>query len=109
MATKESEMGNTANGTMRRFLNEWQFSTGRTTFIGNLLDPSPFTANTIVIPRETLVKFRNDYLLLMKFAALFCGRSVEDLCPLDLLAPFLKQATDANNLLDEWLSAGTEE
>jgi hypothetical protein len=81
---------------MRRFLTEFHYAAGSDRLFGsNLPDPSHMRHSQVVMPRETVLRFRNDMLLLLNFAALACGKSVEELCPFDLMAPFLKRATDS--------------
>ena len=78
---------------VKRFIDEFQYATGRNGAFaaGNLpdvLEPYP----TVTMPKEMLVRFRNNYRLLAEWAAVMCGVDVEKLCPFDLLAPFLREA-----------------
>jgi hypothetical protein len=80
---------------MKKFIAEYQFTVGLRSLV-NLPDISQLPNPNIVIPRELVIKFRNDYLLLTGFAAHFCNTSPDKLCALDLLSPFLKMATDSS-------------
>lgn len=56
---------------------------------------------TVSMTAKQVKRFRNDYWLLVSFAALMCECDVEELTPLHLMAPFLKAATDANREDDD--------
>lgn len=85
---------------MRQFLNEYQYSVGARSFV-SLPNPSQLPYKTVTMPIEQLVKLRNDMLLLTKFAALMCKVPEDKLSHFDLLAPFLKMATDLSDLDEE--------
>jgi hypothetical protein len=79
---------------MRKFLNEYQYSCGPRSLV-ELPDPTQFKHyKTVVIPLEQVVKFRNDYNLLLGFACLMCGKEYSELCGMDLLAPFILALRD---------------
>ena len=80
---------------MRTFLNEYQLSNGGRSAFVDLPNPGELPwAHSIIIPKEQVVKFRNDMFLLLKFAALMCDKTIEELCPFDLMAPFLELQID---------------
>ncbi len=86
---------------MRKFLNEYQFATGRNgPLVQSSLADVPM-ARIVCMPKDVLVRFRNDYLLLVRFSAHACNVAVEDLCPFDLLAPFLREAMEEVRYADE--------
>jgi hypothetical protein len=75
-----------------RFLDEWQWATGRepgAPFAASQLpDPSP-DWSTVTLPRATLVRFRNDYSLLLGFAARLAQIDERMLAPIHLLRELL--------------------
>lgn len=81
---------------MKRFVNEYKYATGGVRTLKNLPDPSQFNAQTVTMPLELLVRFRNDYLLMIGFVAHYCNVLPDQICPLTLLAPFLKDAMEDN-------------
>jgi hypothetical protein len=77
---------------MRRFIHEYVLATGvdgrnALAKVSPELPPccGPHPTPTVTLPRQELVRFRNGYQLLLEFAALKCGRPIEELCPLDLM------------------------
>jgi hypothetical protein len=85
---------------MRQFLNEYQSHNGGRTTLVNLPDPTtmPPVTQDVRIPREQVIRFRNDFLLLVRFAALKCKLPEDELTPFDLLAPFLPCEPDDDEL-----------
>lgn len=82
---------------MKKFLNEYHYSSGRHGPLINSTLPDPgelLHACDVRMPKESLVRFRNDYLLLIHFAALMCNTTPDKLCPFDLMAPFLRTEPD---------------
>lgn len=77
---------------MRKFVNEHMMATGRNSpFLeANLPEPMDVFDMTVRLHTAQLVKFRNNYLLMIHFAALKCGVGTDELCPLHLLAPFMR-------------------
>lgn len=51
----------------------------------NLPDPSVMSFETVVIPKEFVVQWRNDYALLVAFVSYVVGKPIERLCMMDLL------------------------
>jgi len=85
---------------VRRFIDEYSYATGRNNpFLANNLPETSTIMPIVSMPKEMLIRFRNDYRLLVEFAAYACGTTVEKLCPFDLLAPFLR---DAMREQDTW-------
>lgn len=74
---------------MKHFLNEYQHAVGSRS-LQNLPDPSQLQARDVRIPKDVVVRFRNDYLLLLGFAAHYCGVDPEKLCGMDLMGPFFE-------------------
>jgi hypothetical protein len=79
--------------TMRRFIDEYQYSVGVRGFT-DLPDPAKLPYPNITLPRADVIRFRNDYRLALEFAALMCGKPIEELSPFDMLAPFLRMMTE---------------
>ena len=75
---------------MKKFLQEYQFAAGPRD-MRNLPEVKSHS-KTVTIPLDVLVRFRNDYLLLLSFAAYYCNVEPDKLCQLDLMAPFLRDA-----------------
>ena len=81
--------------------------------LANLTDPSAVypemkKMKTIVMPRELVIRFRNDYLLLLEFAAFTCNKPMKELDALDLSKPFFEKvarlmAQDRPTEMDESL------
>jgi len=74
---------------MLKFINEFRYATGRDG-LGSGLPDLPIIPEEVCIriPRETFVRFRNDYALLLEFACLTLGKKPNELSPLDMLRPF---------------------
>ena len=78
----------------RTFLNEYRVATGldgNGKLLGDMIPGAEMPIVRMTAPQVT--RFRNNYWLLLQFAALACKCSVEDLTPLHLMAPFLAAAT----------------
>jgi hypothetical protein len=81
----------------RTFLNEYRVATGITGENKLLEEMIPdLGMPTVRMTAQQVKRFRNDYWLLVSFAALVCDCTVEELTPFHLMAPFLKAAMEAN-------------
>ena len=51
----------------------------------NLPDPSKIQCPTIVMTREKVVEFRNNYTAILAFAAVVTGQDIKAVCAFDLI------------------------
>jgi hypothetical protein len=59
-----------------------------------LPDPNRLKIPSVQLLRRDLVRFRNNYAMLLDFAALVLNKDPKDICPLDFIAPFIKQPSE---------------
>ena len=82
-----------------KFVIEYRYQSGDRANFCSLPNPSTLPVfPTITMPREMVVKFRNDYGLLAEFAAFMCGTTVEKLCLLDMMARLGMFSAEAKEL-----------
>jgi len=85
-----------------RIKNEFVAFTNRENFESNPLpNPTTFDSPIIHLRKEDVLRFRNNYAMLLNFASYVCNKDPKDLCSLDMIdyiQPDLLEAMRSQNV-----------